>query len=107
VHPDLEDFLESAFSDITPTTAKVGRVVVEPDYEMSPDERDSAGIAEELKNLLAEQLPAGEQLTSFDGVEAKVRPGFTLLKKYLRRITLHADAVNGPWIEVAPPGNWI
>jgi len=107
MHPDLEDFLESAFSEIEPTSAKVGRVAVEPDYEMSPDEHDTAAIAEELRNLLARQSPAGDQLTSFDGVEAKVGPEFGLLKKYLRRVTLHADAADGPWIEVAPPGNWI
>jgi hypothetical protein len=107
MHPDLEDFLENAFAEIEPTSPKVGRVVVEPDYEISPDERDSAAIAGELKKLLTVQSPETDELSSFDGVEAKVRPEFGLLKKYLRRVTLHADAVDGPWIEVAPPGNWI
>jgi hypothetical protein len=107
MHPDLEDFLESAFEAIEPTSSRIGRVVVEPDYEVPPDERERSGIAKELTDLLAVQSPADHQMASFDGSEATIGEKFGLLKKYLRRVTLHASPVDGPWIEVAPPGNWI
>ena len=42
------------------------------------------------------------------GFEAEdSRPIIPLLNKYVRSITLHQDKLDGSWVEVAPPGNWI
>lgn len=107
MYPELEDFLEAAFKSIERTSSNVGRVVVEPDYDRTPEVSDSAALGQELKALLEAQPPAGAALTSYDGFEVKIQSDQILLKKYLRKITLHANALAGSWVEVAPPGNWI
>jgi len=40
MNPQLEFFLEDAFNSVRPTSPEVGRVVVEPDYDVSPDEQE-------------------------------------------------------------------
>jgi hypothetical protein len=49
----------------------------------------------------------GDSLGSPQGVDIDIAGAYRLLRKYIRRITLHADGVEGDWIEVAPPGYWI
>lgn len=105
--PQLEFFLERAFDCIEPTSPLVGRVVVEPDYDVSPTEQDAGGLAQELHELLSHQSPDMAALASPQGDTVAIPRGMTLLRKYLRSITLHQDGVEGAWIEVAPPGNWI
>lgn len=107
MHPELEDFLEAAFKAIERTSSSLGRVVVEPDYDKQPEASESAALAQELKALLEAQSPAGAALRSHDGLEVKIPPDQMLLKKYLRKVTLHSNALTGSWVEVAPPGNWI
>ncbi len=101
MHPELEDFLEQALEPIKPTGAGIGRVVIEPDYDVAPDPGDAGHVARELADCLSPQkLSAAES-------EVPMDRGYTVLNKYVRRITLHAGETEGPWIEVAPPGNWI
>ena len=102
MHTDIQPFLEDAFSTLTPTSNQIGRVVVEPDYEA-----DAAGLSEQLKACIADQRIEAAGLASHDGLELKLAGDCSLLKKYIRRITLHADPVEGAWVEIAPPGNWI
>ena len=107
MNPEIEDFLEEAFAAIKPTSDAIGRVVVEPDYESGVAAGDSQQIRGELVELLKEQSVDDNALKSQDGFEVKIQSRQQLLSKYIRRITLHADSVEGDWIEVAPPGYWI
>ncbi len=107
MHPELEDFLESAFESLQPTSSMIGRVVVEPDYNIKPDPSCAGHIAQQLSDCIRNQPLTKDQLASRDGLEATIGPEYKLLRKYLRHITLYADPVEGSWIEVEPPGNWI
>jgi hypothetical protein len=107
MHPDLEDFLENAFAAIKPTFDAIGRVVVEPDYDSQVTTDDGQQLRSEFLELLNGQNVDGHALKSHDGFEVKIPGRYKLLSKYIRRITLHADNVEGDWVEVAPPGYWI
>lgn len=107
MHPDLEFFLEQAFQGVEQTSPEIGRVVLEPDYEVEPDPKDSGHLVSELLQCLGEVTLVPEVMHSHDGQPIEAAGPYRLLRKYVRRITLHADTVNGDWIEVAPPGNWI
>ncbi len=98
MHPDLEFFLEEAFADIQPIVPDIGRVVVEPDYDATPLPEDKAVVAEELTQMIREYPNSGERA---------VPPSLRTLAKYIRRVTLRRDSLEGSWVEVAPPGNWI
>jgi hypothetical protein len=98
MHPDLEFFLEDAFDQIQSTIPGVGRVVIEPDYDAEPEASDKEKLSAELINVVQ-----GHKAPDEFGVP----PGFEVLAKYVRRIKLRKDVVGGPWVEVAPPGNWI
>jgi hypothetical protein len=60
-----------------------------------------------LRELISRQSPDAARLASLEGYEVHIPDDQPLLGKYLRSITLHQDAVEGAWVEVAPPGNWI
>ncbi len=107
MNPKIEDFLEEAFASIKPTSDAVGRVVVEPDYESGSAADDPQQLRGELIELLNNQNVDDHALKSQDGFEVKIPSRYQLLCKYVRRITFYADSVEGDWIEVAPPGNWI
>ena len=107
MNPGLEFFLEDAFAGVQPTSSAIGRVVVEPDYDVNPEERDRDALAGELTRAIATQSPDAAQLAGAGGYKVAISQGFPLLAKYLRSVTLHADGVEGAWVEVAPPGNWI
>ena len=105
MHPDLDDFLESAFDNVAPVVERVGHVLVEPDYNAEPDQNEASGLAQELVECLrAQTLP--EDFPEA-GVPVIVDAKYALLKKYVLRISLHRGRVPGAWVEVAPPGNWI
>ena len=105
--PQLEFFLEQAFDSVEPTSSEIGRVVVEPDYDVSPADQDASGLARELRELVSRQAPDPAALASPQGCPVTIPGDRRLLGKYLRSITLHQDRVEGSWIEVAPPENWI
>ena len=107
MNPELEFFLEKAFESVRPTSPEIGRVVVEPDYDVKPSREDARHLASELLQCLREQPIDAAALRSHDGFEIEVPGIYRRLAKYIRRITLHQDKVEGPWVEVAPPGNWI
>ncbi len=107
MHPELEFFLEEAFQSVAQTSPQIGRVVVEPDYEIAPEAKDAGHLASELLQCLREADSSGLPDTGHEGLEIEILGPYRLLRKYLRRITLHADPIEGDWIEVAPPGNWI
>lgn len=107
MNPNLEEFLESAFSSIKPTSDAIGRVVVEPDYDSGVMAEDGPQLRSEFLELLNAQNVDGNALKSYDGFEVKIPDRYKLLSKYIRRLTFHADSVEGDWVEVAPPGNWI
>jgi hypothetical protein len=107
MNTNVEFFLEDAFASLQPTSPAIGRVVVEPDYESAPAADDLQKVRGELSELLSVQNPQQSELQSQNGFEIKVPSRYQLLSKYVRRITLHADSVEGDWIEVAPPGYWI
>ena len=98
MHPDLEFFLEEAFDGIQPVIPGIGRVVVEPDYDAAPAAADKEKLTAELIELLKDHPEPAE----FD-----VPAGLSTLAKYIRRVTLRSDSLEGPWVEVAPPGSWI
>jgi hypothetical protein len=105
--PQLEFFLEEAFSAVRPTSPQIGRIVVEPDYDISPDQNERDQLANELERCIREQSPNGSDLASPQGWELTIPRKYQLLTKYLRSITLHQTPAERPWVEVAPPGNWI
>ncbi len=107
MNPEAETFLQDAFQSIQPMSTDIGRVVVEPDYDVDPSQADAAGLPGELIQCLREQPPDAAALASHEGFELTIPPNCALLTKYLRRITLHQDKLDGSWVEVAPPGNWI
>jgi len=107
MNPDDENFLQNAFDSLEPTSPQIGRVVVEPDYDIEPSEADAAGLQGELLQCLREQTPNAAALASHEGFELTIPASCPQLTKYIRRITLHEDKLDGSWIEVAPPGNWI
>lgn len=107
MHPELEDFLEAAFSTVPPVSAQIGRAVIEPDYEIEPNLADACRVAEEFNECVRRQELSGGDLTSRAGLEVKLLENCPVLRKYVRRITLHSDRVEGSWIEVAEPGFWI
>jgi hypothetical protein len=107
MHPELEFFLESAFDGVRPSLPNVGRVVVEPDYDLSPDEDEKQKLTEELEQLLSTQTVNPSAVSSSEGQALAIPGSLKTLSKYVRSVTLHADSVEGAWIEVAPPGNWI
>jgi hypothetical protein len=107
MNPDLEIFLEGTFGKIQPTSAMIGRVVVEPDYDVTQSASDAEQLTSELAELLGSQTPSKESLNTLHGWEVTIPEKYSLLASYLLRITLHSNKVEGPWVEVAPPGNWI
>jgi hypothetical protein len=107
MNPDLEVFLQDAFGNIGRGDSPVPRVAVEPDYESGTTEADPAKLRAELSALLAEQRVEAKALSAHEGIEVAIPSKFTELAKTVRRIFLHGDREDGPWIEVIPPGNWI
>lgn len=105
--PKLDFFLECAFESVQPTSPEIGRVVVEPDYDVSPVEEDAGALAEELIRCVGEQSPDSAAIGSREGFAIQIPERYPLLRKYIRSITLHHDRAEGPWVEVEPPGNWI
>lgn len=105
--PQLDFFLECALESVQPTSPEIGRVVVEPDYDVSPVEADGRGLAEELIQCIKEQTPDSAAMTSREGFAIEIPERYPLLRKYIRSITLHRDRAEGAWVEVEPPGNWI
>jgi hypothetical protein len=105
--PQLEFFLEEAFSAVRPTSSQIGRVVIEPDYDISPDQQERDQLADELVRCIQEQSPNATDIASPQGWELKIPAKYPLLTKYLRSIRLHQTPTERPWVEVAPPGNWI
>src|SRR4051794_1615223 len=103
--PQLEFFLEEAFSSVPPTSPDVGRVVVEPDYDVSPDAEERDRLVDEFVRCIQEQSPNPTEVESPQGWEIKVPKKYPLLAKYLRSITLHQAPAERPWVEVVPPGN--
>ena len=107
MHPDLEFFLEDALRDVKQTSSAIGRVVIEPDYNVTPDPKDAGHLASELVQCLREAVANPAALRSHDGQEIEIAGQYPILRKYIRRVTLHANKLEDEWIEVAPPGNWI
>jgi len=108
MNPELDVFLNEAFQSVQPTSAAIGRVVVTPDFEASAEARDQNKLADELTRLLHEQSPDPAALAAPDGVDIQISKNYGLLAKYVRSVTLHHDPPpEGPWVEVAAPGNWI
>lgn len=107
MNPDLEFFLESAFENIKQSLANVGRVVVEPLYDVEYSEIDKQELAAQLNKLLQSQKVDLVAVSTTDGQPLAIPGDLMLLRKYIRSVTLHAEPVEGAWIEVAPPGNWI
>jgi hypothetical protein len=105
--PRLEPFLEDALDGVKATSSRIGRVVVEPDYDVSPVDGDADAIANELRELIQRQSPDPAALASPEGYQVHIPEDCPVLAKYIRAITLHQDTVEGSWVEVAPPGNWI
>ena len=98
MHPDLEFFLEDALDSIQPSIPGIGRVIVEPDYDAEPDESEKEALRSAFVEFIQVHPASGEI-----GIPA----GQGVLSKYLRRVTLKREPLQGSWVEVAPPGNWI
>lgn len=107
MNPDIETFLQDAFKDIQPSVQGVGRVRVEPDYESDAVLEKPEAFAAELRKAVSVQKVDLLALGSHTGFEIDDMSKFPLLQKLVLRIALHGDGAEGPWVEVAPPGNWI
>ena len=105
--PQLEFFLEDAFKSVARTSPHIGRVVVEPDYDTSPVPQDREQLTRELIDCIQERAPDTNALACPQGWSIEIEKKHTLLAKYVRKITMHEAPAEHPWIEVAPPGNWI
>ncbi len=107
MNPDLEAFLQEAFGGVQRGDSPIPRVAVEPDYESGTTDADPGKLRTELTQLLAEQHMEMKDLSSHEGVEVAIPSKYAELAKTVRRLFLHGDKEDGPWIEVIPPGNWI
>lgn len=107
MNPDLEVFLQDAFGNLQRGTSSIPRVAIEPDYESGSTDTDPAKLRSELSQLLNEQQVDTKALRSHEGIEVMIPTKYTELAKVTRRLFLHGDKEDGPWIEVVPPGNWI
>jgi hypothetical protein len=107
MNPDLEPFLQDAFCSVQRGNSPIARVAVEPDYESGTTDTDPVKLRTELTQLLAEQHVELEALSSHEGVELSIPSKYGELAKAVRRVFLHGDKEDGPWIEVIPPGYWI
>ncbi len=107
MNPDLEVFLQDVFGNLERGNSPVPRVAVEPDYESGSTDVDPAKLRSELSQLLVEQRVDTKTLSSHEGIEIGIPTEYAQLSKCIRRIFLHGDKEDGPWIEVVPPGNWI
>ena len=107
MYPELETFLDETFGGIEATTGAIGRVVVEPDYDTQPNPQEKQQLSDGLLQFIREQPPNPAAMASPQGFEVTVPKDRGLLSKYVRRITFHADRLEGPWVEIEPPGSWI
>lgn len=107
MNPDLEVFLQDTFANLQRGNSPVPRVAVEPDYESGSSDADPAQLRAELSQLLAGQQVDTKTLSSHQGIELTIPSRYAELARTVRRIFLHGDKEDGPWIEVIPPGNWI
>jgi|SRR3954464_15049183 hypothetical protein len=107
MNPDLEIFLQDVFNEVQSSSPAIGRVVVEPDYESGSTDADPEELRRELARLLSMQHPDVPALATHPGIEVQISGVYPELAKCVRRIFLHGDKAEGPWIEVAPPGYWI
>ena len=105
--PQLEFFLEDTFQSVAPTSTQIGRVVIEPDYDKSPEAQDRYQLSQELVQCIQEQRANADQLAAPTGLKIEIPSKYPVLAKYIRSITLHREPAEQPWVEVAPPGNWI
>ena len=67
MYPQLEFFLEEAFRSVRPTSPDIGRVVLEPDYDISPDTKERDQLADELVRCIQEESPLATDLASPQG----------------------------------------
>jgi|SRR3954451_149833 len=107
MNPDLEVFLQDVFGSLERGDSPVPRVAVEPDYESGSAEVDPAKLRSELSQLLAQQRVDATKLSAHEGMEISIPKEYAELSKALRKVFLHGDKEDGPWVEVIPPGNWI
>jgi hypothetical protein len=107
MNPDLEIFLQDVFCNLQRGDSPVPRVAVEPDYESGSTDADPEKLRTELSQLLAGQKAEPKELSSHEGIEVGIPSKYTELAKAVRRVFLHGDKEDGPWIEVIPPGSWI
>ncbi len=108
MNPDLEIYLQDAFKTMQPTNPAIARVMVEPEYESQAAPVDAALLRDELASLLASFHTVDQrELSTHAGEEVPGLDRCPNLSQVVRRITLHADQEDGPWVEVAPPGYWI
>lgn len=107
MNPDLEPFLQEVFCSLERGSSPVPRVAVEPDYESGTTHADPGKLRDELSRLLHAQRVDAGTLNSHEGIEVQVPNEYGELAKCVRRVFLHGDKEDGPWIEVTPPGNWI
>lgn len=107
MNPDLETFLQNALGSLQRDSSPIARVAVEPDYESGSADCDPAKLRYELSHLLSSQKADPQVLASHEGLEISIPREYVELAKSVRRIFLHGDKEEGPWIEVIPPGNWI
>ena len=105
--PQLDFFLEDAFKSVLRTSDQIGRVVIEPDYDVSPVPSEGDQLAKELVTYLEEQSPNPAELDAPEGARIEIPQKYPLLSKYVRSITLYRTPAEQPWVEVEPPGNWI
>ena len=108
MNPDLEIYLQDAFKTMQPSNPAVARVMVEPEYESQAAPADAAVLRDELASLLGSfQAIDKREIDTHDGEEVPGLNRCENLRQVVRKITLHADREDGPWVEIAPPGNWI
>jgi hypothetical protein len=107
MNPDLEVFLQDILGSLERGSSPVPRVAVEPDYESGSTNVNAEKLCFELLGLIAAQVVDPRELASHEGIEVPIPNQCVELSKGVRRIFLHGDREEGPWIEVIPPGNWI
>ncbi len=107
MNPDLETYLDEVFASVQPTSPEIGRVVLQPNYEDGPPSGDAEQLRVELVRLLQEQKPGLVGLESPEGIEILIPGQYQTLSKFVRTVTLHANRLDGPWVEIVPAGSWI
>jgi hypothetical protein len=98
---------------VQPTSERVGRVEIYPNYGTTPDESEKSILVGQFAKCLGEQTPDAPSLKS-QGFRVLVSADYPVVKKYLEKTVMKAPEKGGPpekagspkvpWVQLVPSG---